>query len=163
SSSRTTYENAVESARLLNDRDMPRVVLVTDAAHLRRAVACFRKQGLDVIPCGSHYRALGRNRGPAHHPPRPPAAPRRQGGAPRPLRAAGRHLVDRSTTEMASAPTLPATAARPRVIVSFDVEEHYRIEAAVGLTVDPARKAAYAERMEDSTRWLLDCLAARNI
>jgi polysaccharide deacetylase family protein (PEP-CTERM system associated) len=58
---------------------------------------------------------------------------------------------------------LPATAAPPRVIVSFDVEEHYRIEAAAGLTVDATRKAAYAERMEDSTRWLLDCLAKRDI
>jgi uncharacterized SAM-binding protein YcdF (DUF218 family) len=74
SSSRTTYENAVNSAGLLNDRDIRRVVLVTDAAHLRRAVACFRKQGLDVVPCGCHYRALGRNGGPADYLPDPSAA-----------------------------------------------------------------------------------------
>jgi uncharacterized SAM-binding protein YcdF (DUF218 family) len=74
SSSRTTYENAVDSARLLNDQDIHRVVLVTDAAHLRRAVACFRKQGLDVVPCGCHYRALGRNGGPADYLPDPSAA-----------------------------------------------------------------------------------------
>jgi uncharacterized SAM-binding protein YcdF (DUF218 family) len=74
SSSRTTYENAVDSARLLNDRDIHRIVLVTDAAHLRRAVACFRKQGLDVVPCGCHYRALGRSGGPADYLPDPSAA-----------------------------------------------------------------------------------------
>jgi uncharacterized SAM-binding protein YcdF (DUF218 family) len=74
SSSRTTYENAVDSARLLKDRDIHRVVLVTDAAHLRRAVACFRKQGLDVVPCGCHYRALGRNGGLADYLPDPSAA-----------------------------------------------------------------------------------------
>jgi polysaccharide deacetylase family protein (PEP-CTERM system associated) len=64
---------------------------------------------------------------------------------------------------MATAPMLPATAVPPRVILSFDVEEHYRIEAAVGLNVDMAQRAAYAERMEDVTRWLLDCLAERGV
>jgi polysaccharide deacetylase family protein (PEP-CTERM system associated) len=43
-------------------------------------------------------------------------------------------------------------------ILSFDVEEHFRIEAASGLTLDPALKACYAERLEPSTRWLLDLL-----
>jgi uncharacterized SAM-binding protein YcdF (DUF218 family) len=61
--SRTTYENAVQSARLLEERGIRRVVLVTDAAHLRRAVGCFRKQGLEVVPCGCRYRALGRSGG----------------------------------------------------------------------------------------------------
>jgi uncharacterized SAM-binding protein YcdF (DUF218 family) len=56
--SRTTYENAIESARLLEKRDIHRVILVSDAAHLRRAVGCFRKQGMEVIPCGCRYRAL---------------------------------------------------------------------------------------------------------
>lgn len=57
--SRTTYENAVESCRLLDERGIHKIVLVTDAAHLRRAVACFHKQGADVVPCGCRYRALG--------------------------------------------------------------------------------------------------------
>jgi uncharacterized SAM-binding protein YcdF (DUF218 family) len=52
----TTYENAVETRRLLDGRGIHRVVLVTDAAHLGRAVACFRKQGIDVVPCGCRYR-----------------------------------------------------------------------------------------------------------
>jgi uncharacterized SAM-binding protein YcdF (DUF218 family) len=55
--SRTTWENAVESQKLLDPRGIHRVVLITDAAHLFRAVRCFRKQGLDVVPCGCRYRA----------------------------------------------------------------------------------------------------------
>jgi uncharacterized SAM-binding protein YcdF (DUF218 family) len=52
--SRNTYENAVGSCRILRDRGIRRIVLVTDAAHMRRAEACFRAQGVDVVPsaCG---------------------------------------------------------------------------------------------------------------
>jgi uncharacterized SAM-binding protein YcdF (DUF218 family) len=57
--SRSTAENAAASARLLEPKGVRRVVLVTDAAHLRRAEACFRRQGLDVVPCGCRYRAAG--------------------------------------------------------------------------------------------------------
>ena len=46
-----------------------------------------------------------------------------------------------------------------RVVLSFDIEEHDRIEAAAGLVVGPALKAHYRERMGESTRWLLDALA----
>jgi len=55
--SRTTWENAVESGKLLEARGLHKIVLVTDAAHLFRAVRCFRKQGLDVVGCGCRYRA----------------------------------------------------------------------------------------------------------
>jgi uncharacterized SAM-binding protein YcdF (DUF218 family) len=55
--SRTTYENAVESGKLLAARGIHRIALVTTAAHLPRAAACFRRQGFDVFPCGCHYRA----------------------------------------------------------------------------------------------------------
>jgi uncharacterized SAM-binding protein YcdF (DUF218 family) len=55
--SRTTYENAVESARLLRRHRLDRAVLVTDAVDMFRAVACFRKQGLEVAPAACHYRA----------------------------------------------------------------------------------------------------------
>ena len=41
-------------------------------------------------------------------------------------------------------------------VLSFDVEEHHRIEAASGLSVRADAKAAYRARMEDATRWLLD-------
>lgn len=48
-------------------------------------------------------------------------------------------------------------------VASFDIEEHYRIEAAVGLTCSAELKADYAARMEASTRRLLDQLAAANV
>jgi len=44
-------------------------------------------------------------------------------------------------------------------IASFDVEEHFRIEAAVGLEVSLEDKAAYGERMVTATRRLLDQFA----
>ena len=55
-SSRTTYENAVESGKLLQRHGLRRVVLVTDAVDLYRAVRCFRKQGIDPVPSASFYR-----------------------------------------------------------------------------------------------------------
>jgi uncharacterized SAM-binding protein YcdF (DUF218 family) len=54
--SRTTYENAVESHAMLEEKGIRRVVLVTDAVDLFRAERCFRKVGLEVIPSGSDYR-----------------------------------------------------------------------------------------------------------
>ncbi len=47
----------------------------------------------------------------------------------------------------------------PRIILSFDVEEHFRIEAASGLAVSPAQQAHYAERLVPTTSLLLDTLA----
>jgi polysaccharide deacetylase family protein (PEP-CTERM system associated) len=49
---------------------------------------------------------------------------------------------------------------QPYHIAGFDIEEHYRIEAAAGLTCPPATQAEYARRMEYCTRHLLDLLAA---
>lgn len=47
-------------------------------------------------------------------------------------------------------------------LFSFDVEEHHRIEAATGIDCSPSLRDEYARRMEDCTRWLLDCLARNN-
>jgi polysaccharide deacetylase family protein (PEP-CTERM system associated) len=47
------------------------------------------------------------------------------------------------------------------VALSFDVEEHHRIEAAAGFDCPADRKADYASRMESATRWLLDLLAEK--
>jgi uncharacterized SAM-binding protein YcdF (DUF218 family) len=56
--SRTTHENAVECARILRERGLGKVLLVTDAAHLERSLRCFRKQGVEAIPCGCRYATL---------------------------------------------------------------------------------------------------------
>jgi len=50
SHSRDTHENAVNSARLLHAAGVRRILLVTSAIHMGRAVASFRKQGVQVIP-----------------------------------------------------------------------------------------------------------------
>lgn len=60
---------------------------------------------------------------------------------------------------------LPEQALRgeplePPIVLSFDVEEHDRIEAAVGLPVSAGRRREYADRMAASTYRLLDQLAA---
>src|SRR5262245_12218757 len=46
----------------------------------------------------------------------------------------------------------------PQIVLSFDVEEHWRIEAAHGLKISDAQKRYYAGRVEEPTRWLLDQL-----
>jgi uncharacterized SAM-binding protein YcdF (DUF218 family) len=48
--SRTTYENARNSAALLHREGMHTILLVTSPAHMPRAAASFEKQGLHVIP-----------------------------------------------------------------------------------------------------------------
>lgn len=52
--SRTTYENAVETAKILREKGIRRVILVTSATHMKRSVGTFEKQGLHVAPsaCG---------------------------------------------------------------------------------------------------------------
>ena len=47
----------------------------------------------------------------------------------------------------------------PSVVFSFDIEQHDRIEAAVGYDCPELSKVDYSRRMEVSTRWLLDALA----
>ncbi|MFW6351153.1 MAG: YdcF family protein, partial [Bacteroidota bacterium] len=49
STSRNTYENAVNSAVLFEkEHRIKRIILVTSAFHIPRARACFEKQGFDV-------------------------------------------------------------------------------------------------------------------
>jgi uncharacterized SAM-binding protein YcdF (DUF218 family) len=55
--SRTTYENAVECRKLLEQHRLHKIMLVTNAVDLFRAVRCFRKQGIEAIPSGCNYRA----------------------------------------------------------------------------------------------------------
>jgi uncharacterized SAM-binding protein YcdF (DUF218 family) len=48
--SRNTYENAVFVRPLLEQRGVRHILLVTSAAHMRRSVAAFERQGLEVSP-----------------------------------------------------------------------------------------------------------------
>lgn len=48
--SRNTYENAVFSAKILKEKGIEKILLVTSAWHMQRAVNLFEAQGLQVIP-----------------------------------------------------------------------------------------------------------------
>lgn len=48
-------------------------------------------------------------------------------------------------------------------VLSFDVEEHHRIEAAAGLHIATALKGDYRRRMSRVTHWILEQLAERGI
>jgi uncharacterized SAM-binding protein YcdF (DUF218 family) len=60
--SRTTRENAVETARLARDKGFQRVLLVTSALHMRRAAGAFRAVGLEVVPAPTDFSVLGTGR-----------------------------------------------------------------------------------------------------
>jgi polysaccharide deacetylase family protein (PEP-CTERM system associated) len=61
--------------------------------------------------------------------------------------------------EFSESTTAGELAPALKVILSFDVEEHDRIEAASGLNIGAKQKDHYAARLELSTNWLLDTLA----
>jgi polysaccharide deacetylase family protein (PEP-CTERM system associated) len=56
------------------------------------------------------------------------------------------------------APPAAMALSEVRLVLSFDVEEHFRIEAAAKQIVEPSLCRHYSERLEPSTRWLLDKL-----
>jgi uncharacterized SAM-binding protein YcdF (DUF218 family) len=53
--SRNTYENARYSARILRERGVRRILLVTSASHMPRSVRLFEAQGFEVIPLPTDY------------------------------------------------------------------------------------------------------------
>ena len=53
--SRNTYENAVETKKLLAAEGLTEIILVTSAMHMPRAQAIFAKQGLTVTPAPTDY------------------------------------------------------------------------------------------------------------
>jgi len=55
STSRNTYENAVNSFKFLNEKGINRIILVTSALHMPRSVDLFKHQGFDVIPAPTDY------------------------------------------------------------------------------------------------------------
>lgn len=60
--SRNTQENALFSARLLRQRfHTDRCVLVTSGWHMRRAMACFQKKGVQVTPFPSSFLSTRRS------------------------------------------------------------------------------------------------------
>jgi uncharacterized SAM-binding protein YcdF (DUF218 family) len=62
--SRTTYENATETRRVLGPAS---ILLVTSASHLPRATALFRKQGFQVTPVPCDFLIQNRPEDTFHH------------------------------------------------------------------------------------------------
>jgi polysaccharide deacetylase family protein (PEP-CTERM system associated) len=62
--------------------------------------------------------------------------------------------------DVSSSPAVPGPMP---VVLSFDVEEHHRIEAAAGLEIDSGLQGEYRERMRRVTLWILEQLAERRI
>lgn len=58
SNSANTYQNAVNTAALLEAEGLDRVLLVTSALHMRRALATFRSAGVEALPAATDYRAV---------------------------------------------------------------------------------------------------------
>lgn len=50
-----TYENAVNVRKILADRGIRRVLLVTSAMHMPRSLLIFKRQGIDVIPAPTDF------------------------------------------------------------------------------------------------------------
>jgi uncharacterized SAM-binding protein YcdF (DUF218 family) len=50
SKSRNTYENALFSAQILNQYSYKTYLLISNSLHLKRGLACFKKQGIDCTP-----------------------------------------------------------------------------------------------------------------
>jgi uncharacterized SAM-binding protein YcdF (DUF218 family) len=53
--SRNTYENALYSQKILQAKGIQRVILVTSAWHMPRAVGVFEHVGLQVIPAPTDF------------------------------------------------------------------------------------------------------------
>jgi uncharacterized SAM-binding protein YcdF (DUF218 family) len=58
-SSRNTRQNAIESAALLKARGIRRILLVTSATHMDRALGHFRETGLEVNPAPADFQNMG--------------------------------------------------------------------------------------------------------
>lgn len=54
-SSLNTYQNAVNVRKILEERGIKRVLLVTSAMHMPRSLLIFKKQGIEAIPAATDY------------------------------------------------------------------------------------------------------------
>lgn len=53
--SRNTYENAVETSKLLEGQNIERIILVTSAMHMPRSIKIFSRFGCEVIPAPTDF------------------------------------------------------------------------------------------------------------
>ncbi len=53
--SRNTYENALNCRKILDEKGIHQIILVTSAIHMPRSVGLFRHQGLEVTPAPADF------------------------------------------------------------------------------------------------------------
>ena len=58
SESRNTFENGIYTKKILEEKKLNRIILVTSAFHMKRSVGIFQKLGMNVIPFPTDYRSL---------------------------------------------------------------------------------------------------------
>lgn len=51
----TTYENAVKTKEILDERGIEQILLVTSAVHMPRSLWIFKKQGINAIPAPTDF------------------------------------------------------------------------------------------------------------
>ncbi len=61
SRSLNTYENAVYTKEILNQKNIKQILLVTSATHMPRSLAIFKKQGINAIPAPTDFMISERN------------------------------------------------------------------------------------------------------
>ncbi|TAE55006.1 MAG: YdcF family protein [Nostocales cyanobacterium] len=55
SESLNTYQNAVNVKKILDSRNIKKVLLITSAMHTPRAIKIFQRQGIDIIPAPTDF------------------------------------------------------------------------------------------------------------
>lgn len=58
--SRTTFENGINTKQLLADNGLSNCLLITSGFHMPRSVGIFRKLGIDIVPWPVDYRSTGK-------------------------------------------------------------------------------------------------------
>lgn len=58
--SRTTFENALNTKKLLESQGLANCLLITSGYHMPRSVGIFRKQGIEIAPWPTDYRTDGK-------------------------------------------------------------------------------------------------------
>ena len=68
SKSQNTYEDALYCAELLREKGVKKVILVTSAVHMPRAVKLFEHQGIEVVPAPTDFRVTQESLDQLRHP-----------------------------------------------------------------------------------------------